>query len=130
MRNPRRNIFGPCTIRPICFMQSTRENTVPMQRKGPTHNTTVCTCTSFFTCFTCSFSCFAHIIALFALYRSLTLCLLCFCWEHMPTWQANLRTCSVASHCGHTFLRRIDIPDCRFRPTEEKSTTRFASKFT
>ena len=43
-----------------------------LQRKGPTHNTTVCTCTSFFTCFTCSFSCFAHIIALFALYRSLT----------------------------------------------------------
>ena len=74
-----------------------------LQRKGPTHNTTVCTCTSFFTCFTCSFSCFAHIIALFALYRSLTLCLLCFCWEHMPTW-ASLLTYMQCS--GHTFLKR------------------------
>ena len=84
-----------------------------LQRKGPTHNTTVCTCTSFFTCFTCSFSCFAHIIALFALYRSLTLCLLCFAGNTCPHGQAYLRTCSVASHCGHTFLKRIYIPDCR-----------------
>ena len=60
---------------------------------------------SFFTCFTCFSCCFAHIIALSALYRSLTLCLLCFCCPH---GQANLRACSVASHCGHTFLRRID----------------------
>ena len=85
-----------------------------LQRKGPTHNTTVCTCTSFFTCFTCSFSCFAHIIALFALYRSLTLCLLCFCWEHMPTW-ASLLTymrCSITLRT-YTFLKRIYIPDCR-----------------
>ena len=28
-----------------------------------------------------------------------------------PQWQANLRVCSTALHWGHTFLRRIDIPD-------------------
>ena len=55
----------------------------------------------------------------------LTGCVYAFGGNTCPHGQANLRTCSVASDCGHTFLRRIDIPDC---PTEEKSTTRFASK--
>ena len=47
----------------------------------------------------------------------LTGCVYAFAGNTCPHGQANLRTCSVASHCGHTFLRPIDIPDCRFRPT-------------
>ena len=59
--------------------------------------------------------------ALLAALRTLSLCLLsigllrfvccAFAGNTCPHGQANLRTCSVASHCGHTFLRR------------EKSTT-------
>ena len=34
-----------------------------------------------------------------------------------PHGQANLRACSVASHCGHTFLRRIDtLPETEGNP--------------
>ena len=60
--------------------------------------------------------------ALLAALRTLSLCLLstgllrfvccAFAGNTYPHGQANLRACSVASHCGHTFLRRIDIPDC------------------
>ena len=97
-----------------------------LQRKGPTHNTTVCTCTSFFTCFTCSFSCFAHIIALFALYRSLTLCLLCFCWEHMPTW-ASLLTYMQCSITLRTYLLEAHIYTyltAEFRPIRFRNPPR------
>ena len=95
-------------------MKTPSLSTENLQRKGPTHNTTVCTCTSFFTCFTCSFSCFAHIIALFALYRSLTLCLLCFCWEHMPTW-ASLLTymqCSITLRLKRIYIHIRNPPRC------------------
>ena len=85
-----------------------------LQRKGPTRNTTVCTCTSFS-------SPVSH--ALLAALRTLSLCLLSigllhfvccvFAGNTCPHGQAYLRTCSVASHCGHTFLKCIYIPDCR-----------------
>ena len=55
--------------------------------------------------------------ALLAALRTLSLCLLsvgllrfvccAFAGNTCPHGQANLRTCSVASHCGHAFLRRI-----------------------
>ena len=48
----------------------------------------------------------------------LTGCVYAFAGNTCPHGQANLRTCSVASHCRHTFLRCIDIPDCRFCPTD------------
>ena len=60
-------------------------------------------CLSFPTCFTCFSCCFAHIIALSALYRSLCCA---FAGNTCPHGQANLRACSVASHCGHTFRQR------------------------
>ena len=63
------------------------------------------------------------LFALLAALRTLSLCLLSigllhfvccvFAGNTCPHGQAYLRTCSVASHCGHTFLKRIYIPDCR-----------------